>query len=320
MDKRGRKKKMLYIVGILTITGLFILLLVGYQLTWTGFSGYNEVTVSTNNSSPQVITKTEKYQPGKTLWDWFSLLIIPTMLAAGGFLFTRAERKSADLTIAKRERVDKEIASEIARDNILEEYFDRISSLILEQGLVTHEKNHPVANIASTRTLTSLQRLGSDGKRKGNILIFIYNAKLISTSHEIIVLSQANLEESDLRKANLAGANLANANLTGAKLTGAKLVDANLTGAKLTGAKIVDANLTGAKLTRADLVDANLTGAKLTEADLQEADLFKSILAYSDLTGAILTKAKMLGVRLRGANLNRANLDGAVVPEEELNK
>lgn len=320
MDKRGRKKKFLYIVGILTTTSLFILLLVGYQLTWTGFSGYNEVTVSTNNSSPQVITKTEKYQPGKTLWDWFSLLIIPTMLATGGFLFTRAERKSADLTIEKREKVDKEIASEIARDNILEEYFDRISSLILEQDLVTHEKNDPVANIARTRTLTSLQRLGSDGKRKGNILLFIYNARLISTYHEIIVLSQANLEGADLRRANLAGANLAHANLTGANLTGADFVDANLTGANLADAILSSANLTRAKLFQATLTGANLEKTCLLETNLQEADLVRSNLADSDLTGANLTRAKMLGVRLRGANLNRANLNSAVVTEEELNK
>jgi predicted lysophospholipase L1 biosynthesis ABC-type transport system permease subunit len=37
---------------------------------------------------------------GKTLWDWLQLLIIPVVLALGGYLFTftinRNERKAAD--------------------------------------------------------------------------------------------------------------------------------------------------------------------------------------------------------------------------------
>ena len=37
---------------------------------------------------------------GKTLWDWLQLLIIPLVIAAGGYLFTfsisKNERKAAD--------------------------------------------------------------------------------------------------------------------------------------------------------------------------------------------------------------------------------
>ena len=31
--------------------------------------------------------------PERTLWDWLSLLIVPVVLALGGYLFTRSENR-----------------------------------------------------------------------------------------------------------------------------------------------------------------------------------------------------------------------------------
>src|SRR2546430_10008784 len=43
----------------------------------------------------QLVKTTSEYQPGKTLWDWLQLLIIPVVLAVAGFLLK--DRKSTRL-------------------------------------------------------------------------------------------------------------------------------------------------------------------------------------------------------------------------------
>src|SRR5712692_2366904 len=66
------------VVAIIVVVAI-ALIIVGYRFDWTGFNG--------NNKS------------GKTLWDWLQLLIIPAVLAIGGYLFSfntsRNERKAA---------------------------------------------------------------------------------------------------------------------------------------------------------------------------------------------------------------------------------
>lgn len=52
----------------------------------TGFNGsYTPSTTRTSSGSPPTITRTEIYQPGKTLWDWVPLLIIPAVVALAGY-------------------------------------------------------------------------------------------------------------------------------------------------------------------------------------------------------------------------------------------
>jgi hypothetical protein len=40
----------------------------------------------------------------KTLWDWLDLLIVPTVLAIGGYLFTQAERQATEAAAERRGR------------------------------------------------------------------------------------------------------------------------------------------------------------------------------------------------------------------------
>src|SRR6266487_4686517 len=61
---------------------------------------------------------------GKTLWDWLQLLIIPTVLAVGGYLF--------NLTISRNEQ---RIASDNQRETALQDYIDKMSELLLKEHL-----------------------------------------------------------------------------------------------------------------------------------------------------------------------------------------
>ena len=102
------------IVGCLVV---FSLIWAAYQFAWpdTGFQG-------------------------KTVWDWLSLLIVPLALAVVALFFnqatTRAEREIAQ----KRYEQDQQIAFDKQREDLLQAYFDRMSDLLLEKGLVHHKR------------------------------------------------------------------------------------------------------------------------------------------------------------------------------------
>jgi hypothetical protein len=56
---------------------LIIQSILGYIFNW-GWTGLNATDFT---STPPKITRTIAYQPGKTLWDWLQLLIIPAVQA-----------------------------------------------------------------------------------------------------------------------------------------------------------------------------------------------------------------------------------------------
>src|SRR5258708_24102772 len=66
------------VVGIVLVV-VITLIIAGYWFDWTGFNGYNKVTIAHTISgiNAGTVIKTEEYQPGKALWDWLPLLLIP---------------------------------------------------------------------------------------------------------------------------------------------------------------------------------------------------------------------------------------------------
>src|SRR6266516_3422073 len=100
------KQHRVTILVVAIILGIAItLIIVGYRFDWTGFNGNN--------------------QSGKTLWDWMQLILIPTVLTLGAFLFNRAERSNQQ-AIA------------------LQTYLDRMSELLLEKNLRTSQPDDEV--------------------------------------------------------------------------------------------------------------------------------------------------------------------------------
>ena len=123
------RKPLVVAASIASFAGILALIAFGYRLSWTGF-----------------LTK--------TLWDWLQLLIIPAVLAIGGYLFNLATSRNEQKNTTDNQR-------EVA----LQEYIDKMSQLLLKENLRASQPEDEVRNVARAHTLTVLSRL--DGRRKG---------------------------------------------------------------------------------------------------------------------------------------------------------
>jgi uncharacterized protein YjbI with pentapeptide repeats len=308
--------------GSLVILAAFVFGVLCFGWSWTGFArGVSQVTVK--GAAQDTV-----YLPAKTLWDWMQLLLVPVMLAVGGFWLNRLQRRREERVTAQRDATDRAIAKDNQQEVALQAYIDKIGELLLrEHGHLGESPGNPqVENIARARTITVLQVL--DPRRRASLLQFLSQAGIlwICTEGDLagIDLHETNLFRVDLGKldlrdanlsgtilgmdglrgTNLFGANLSEASLMNTDLRGLSLVKANLSGADLMCAKLSGANLLMANLSRANLTVANLSGANLTNANLSEANL------WADLSGVNLTRANLTNADLTGANLSGANLSG----------
>jgi uncharacterized protein YjbI with pentapeptide repeats len=272
---------------------------------WTGIGADVEET-RTQEMKPDAagtkITISKKFQSGKTLWDWLSLLGVPLSLAALGFWLQQLQQKQA----AESHRLQQEQASEEAKEEILQSYFDRISTLLIDKNVIaiaakvsspvpaniTDEEKELVnasVDVIRARTFSMLRRLGADRERKGDVIRFLAETDIVSKL-----------------KLNLSKASLSMVNLSGTKLGFADLSGANLSGANLSGA-----NLSFADLKRADLSLAHLSSTKFFGANLSGALIFGTDLSFAYLACANLERANLHTTDLSGVNLNRAKLDDA---------
>jgi uncharacterized protein YjbI with pentapeptide repeats len=310
------------VVVAIVLVVVIVLVVIGYKFSWIGFSGYNKVsTVTEIASSPPKITRTEEYQPGKTLWDWLQLLIIPLALAVIALLFKLANS-----------RTEQKISLDKQRQDLLQTYLDRMAELLLEKQLGT-SASEEVRNVARVRTITVLTQL--DARRIGHVFAFLREAGLMSTTSSDNVVrmskadlravnwSQADLREANLREANLREADLSHTNLSFANLREADLSFGNLREADFSGANLLRANLSGAKLSHTNFKFANLSYANLSQADLSRANLGGTSLVQTDLSSAKLSQADLSGANLRGAigitneemGKQAKSLKGAIMPD-----
>jgi uncharacterized protein YjbI with pentapeptide repeats len=233
--------------------------------------------------------------------------------------------------VAEELKTERQIAQDRDQEAALQNYFDRMTELLLKEKLRESDEDSEVRSLARTRTLTVLRSLNDI--RKGWLLRFLYESKLIDTRKIIIDLRGADLNAANLDEAILPEANLSGVSLIGAQLRKAMLFNANLGGANLTeafmrGVYLYGANLEGVLLARAILHEAELSNAYLARAVLFEArldgarldnaELGKANLEGANLFGASLEAARLMGANLRGANLEGANLHGVFLEEANL--
>lgn len=265
--------------------------------TWIKYLLYGSVTI-VGGALAFILIETTRLRntgfEGKSLWDWMELLIIPLVLAGGALLLNRSERNN-----------EREITADRQREAALQSYLDRMSDLLLKEKLRT-TRDKEVRNIARIRTLTVLRRL--DGSRKGIVLRFLQEAKLLTKEKNIVDLTGA-----DLRGADLSDADLSNANLNSVDLSNASLVGANLNGVDLAGASLNGAILNGAQMDDANLNSAWLEGARLRKVSLKRADLRSAI-----LTSVSFIMADLSNARLNESYLNGADLRSALVTNKQL--
>jgi len=321
-----KRRRVAIIVTIAIVVVAVALIIVGYLFDWTGFNGYNEVTIARiiTGTNAGTVTRTEAFQPGKTLWDWLQLLIIPLVLAVIALLFNRATTHTEQKIATERYEQDKEIASrhyhqdqQIAarryeddrhialdkqREDLLQTYLDRMSELLLEKNLRASQPDAEVRNVARVRTITVLFQL--DARRIGYVFAFLNESGLMTgkpNEESIVSLSEANLE-----KINFSQANLSRADLNGANLNGA-----NLSGSNLKWADLSLANLSAADLSRAYSYETNFWAANLRGANLRDANLITSSIEEANLDGADLKGARVSEEQLKRVK----SLEGAIMPD-----
>lgn len=152
------KKRRLLIIVITVLTAIGVIALTK-NTTWFNWIGFGEdVIVSTSQERNQqgTLTKTvttTTLQSAKTLWDWLSVLGVPVSLAILGFWLQQLQQKRTDeQTRLERERteqqekfekerseqrakLEKEIAEANQREEALQAYFDRLSTLLVDKNL-----------------------------------------------------------------------------------------------------------------------------------------------------------------------------------------
>lgn len=263
----------------------------------------------------------------KTLWDWVQFatsIALPAVLAT----LTFQQDQSAD----QRRVQEQGIALSNQRHEVMTDYLDQMTELILKEKLGQSSSNEQVRSIARARTLNTLRQLDDDGERRGQLLKFLYETDLIGQCETnqltlkstcqgipILDLKDAKLDGMTftppvpLQGIELAGVSLANANLPNINLTRADMKQADLEKANLAGAILTDAQMENATLTGINLSDAILTRAVLPGSVLNNA-----LLVSANLQGANLSKATLINANLQGANLNNANLQGADLRNADL--
>jgi uncharacterized protein YjbI with pentapeptide repeats len=301
------------------------------QIGWTGFKQDTEITrtkkILKNGKEITVVTK---YVSGKTLWDWLGVFWVPLSLAILGFWFQQQQQIRSD----QQAILEKEIAESNQKEEVLQAYFDRLATLLIDQNLIaiaakfqeysdtsTEEQDllRASTDVIRARTLSILRRLGDDGERKFSVMQFLIEAGVISQLNldlsgadlRSAKLCRINLSDVKLSSANLIATDLQQTNLDCADLSGADLSDADLSDAYLSKAKLSSAILANATLIGATLVDATLISAKLSGANLSSANLFEAYLLNANFSDTNLSDTNLSGAIFIGVNLFNANLSSA---------
>src|SRR5258708_19197391 len=116
-----KQHRVAILVGTVVLVAAIALIIIEVWFYGTGFNGYNQVTTAHTISGPSAgtVTRTEVYQPGKTLWDWLQLLIIPAFIAFGAVWLTARQNHDREIAHEQHEH-DLKIAVDNQREAVLQ--------------------------------------------------------------------------------------------------------------------------------------------------------------------------------------------------------
>jgi uncharacterized protein YjbI with pentapeptide repeats len=260
----------------------------------------------------------------KTLWDWLQLLLVPLLLAGGGFLLnSRTQQYREERAQEFQQQLEEIRMNQQAQHESLRTYLDRMNQLIIDGHLFEEPEDSHVRRLAQAWTVHTL--VGLDKDRKRPALSMLYELQLISKDNPIISLNNAALEtaqlmEMSLHDACLRGVDLRVANLRRTDLKGSDLSQVDLRGADLSDADLSDACLAGANLLPYDerhytpthnLVSGGV--ATWYDVDLSEVEAYwrgdySAPLHPTNLENANLSGADLTGSYLTGTNITTKQL------------
>lgn len=287
----------------------------------------------------------------KTLWNWLEIIGIPISLAfLGAWLQQLQQQRITEEAKAEKDRAhllekqrDK-LANEELKEAALQVYFDRLSTLLIDQELLavtiksdpleekainhlkidfTTEKERILTSardIIRARTLATLRRFHKDKTRKTSVIQF-----LIET--DILKKLKINLDGADLSETRISKSK-ANTKFTqGLQIfldsMGIPLEDYFNTHDVLSAVNKPDFEAKIPKHSRVDLSEisfraVNFSKSYLVEVDFSKANLVEANLSEANLNGAILLYAQLGSANLYKANLCHAKLGSAILVGADL--
>lgn len=277
---------------------------------WTGFGRWSE------NVGSGI-----EFQRAKTLWDWMELLLIPVMLTIGVAWLNKREKEKEE----SAKELEREIAQDKRQQEALDAYLSRMSNLILDMSSSHASTDIATASfksVAEAQTIAVLRTL--DGKRKGQVLEFLYRNGLLGGPEKEQPMPTLDLKRAELRHVDLiVGLPKDVDNNTEHTDWGddpdcrlRKYVDKFSEQSRwrigLVGAEMLQADFYKAALVLTDLTGANLEEAYLVNAYLHGAILENAVFNRANLTKATLYKASCVGTKFSGAKLCGVNFEGAI--------
>lgn len=286
----------LFLIAVLTL--MFQRFILGWSqwANWTGFGDY--------------IGSIPKENREKTLWDWMDLLIIPLALALIALIYKKITHDTDQRLKNERLKNEKDIALDQWRENTIRAYFDEIINLLTNYNDKyrdkTDDNNNPIFDrylLFSIRmkTITTLRIL--DGDKKGLLLQFLYEAKLLDNNEHSVDLREADFSGANLRNINLENAKLEEINFENADLFNTKLINSNLRKANLQNTNLIQAKLDSAIFSDAKLEYADLANTHLYETNFERANLYRT-----NFENAIMISANFTAAEVHDSDLTKAKI------------
>lgn len=255
----------------------------------------------------------------KMLWDWLQLLAvlaIPVVVALASILFSQQQSQISQINSQKQHATDLLIANDQQQEAALQTYLDRMSTLLLDRNLSKSKSGDEVRNVTRAETLIVLQRL--DSIRKGLVLQFLNEARLISVGKAIVDLNNADLSTVILSYSHI------NPKLKNVQVITKGWISLTLQGGQSSIAlqpgseeqSII--NVQPINVQSFLNVQTNLSGVELSGANLEGASMYGADLSSTDLSGADLRNADLRNANLQNADLSYANLQGASIGNVDL--
>ena len=291
------------------------------------------VTIEGDEGDKQDITIAD---PSKSVWDGLELLGVPLVLAILGAWFQSSQQKQAD-RIAREQR---EQDGDETREEVLQLYFDRISTLLIDKNLMAIAAKKEFFDRVKREDISAMllhdfirkfggfpgnsfrdfQRYLSEDNDIGAKEALGFNRaeqELLDVATDVIqarTLSILRRFEQDLERKTSVIRFLAEADVISRlrlDLSRTNLSNANLSNTNLSNANLSDANLSDANLSKANLSNTNLSNADLSSASIYSTDMKGADLEVASLCNTNLNTAK----GLTEAQLSQALLCDTTAPE-----